>query len=37
MTKHIAENSSEIFMTWKGKKTSGIGEHAYKLAEQSHI
>lgn len=36
-TKQITQYSSEIFMSWKRKETSGIGKHTDKTADQSHI
>ena len=33
----IAEDPPEILVSWKGQQASAVGQHAYKMAQQTHV
>src|SRR5690554_3234566 len=37
LTQKIAEDSSEILMSWIGNKGSGISQHSHKLSKQREV
>ena len=35
VTQHIAENTTEIFVTWIAQELTAVGQHTYEAAQQA--